>query len=412
MMTDLIGFSHHISLIHFMHLKLDNNMKIIRALFIFAILITSCKKPIADENKILVKALWSENDTSHNNYRIPSIIVTKESTLLAFSEGREDGDAGNIDILLKRSLDNGHTWEEQIVVWNDSNNTCGNPCPVIDQNTGRIILFMTWNLGIDHESDIIRNKSKNSRIPYMTNSDDDGLTWSEAKNLSETGKSKNWGWYATGPGVGIQLKSKKYNGRLVIPCNNSFDEPGIMHRDGFGYGSHVLLSDDGGNNWRMSEIITPEVNESQIVELNDGALMMNMRSYHGKASHAISYSYDGGETWTDIHHAPQLVEPICQGSIIQYGKYHDENMYLFSNPAVPYNRTHMTIRASFDECQTWSNSKLIYPGPSAYSCLTKLPNGNVGMLFESGYQAPYDKMVFVSFDAAVLFSPGSVIDSL
>ena len=389
--------------------KPNNALKVIGILFFFAVLITSCKSPTKDENPVLVKVLWSMEDTSHNNYRIPSLIITKQNTLLAFSEGREKGDSGNIDILLKRSLDNGNTWEEQIVVWDDSTNTCGNPCPVIDQNTGRIMLFMTWNLGNDHEADIIRKKSKNTRLPYMTYSDDDGLTWSPPKNLSESGKKEEWGWYATGPGVGIQLKSEKYKNRLVIPCNNSFDDPENRSRDGFGYGCHVLMSDDGGTNWRMSEPISPEVNESQIVELSNGSLMMNMRSYNDKASRATSISYDGGETWSEIHHAPQLVESICQGSLIQYGKYNAADMYLFSNPSVPYDRTHMTIKASFDECQTWSNSKLIYSGPSAYSCLTKLPNGNVGLFFESGEESPYDKMVFTSFNPDELFSPGSLI---
>lgn len=76
--------------------------------------------------------------------------------------------------------------------------------------------------------------------------------------------------------------------------------------------------------------------------------MMNMRSYNDKVSRATSFSYDGGETWSEIHHAPQLVESICQGSIYEYGKYCAADMYLFSKPSVPYDRTHMTIKASFD----------------------------------------------------------------
>ena len=387
-------------------------MKVINVFFFLAILTISCNPDIKNENPVLMRVLWSQDDTSHNNYRIPSLIVTNRNTLLAFSEGREGGDSGNIDILLKRSLDNGNTWEEQIVVWDDSINTCGNPCPVIDQSTGRIVLFMTWNLGSDHEADIIRKKSKNTRIPYMCYSDDEGLTWSKPKSLIESCKIDDWGWYATGPGVGIQLKSEKYKGRLVIPCNNSYNEPENTSRDGFGYGSHVLLSDDGGANWRMSEIITPDVNESQIVELKDGVLMMNMRSYNGRTSRATSVSHNGGETWSDVRNAPQLVESICQGSIIQYGKYNGENMYLFSNPSVPYDRTHMTIKTSFDECRTWSNSKLIYPGPSAYSCLTKLPNGDIGVFFESGEKNPYEKMVFLSFNPNELFMPGSIINTI
>lgn len=381
----------------------------LRLLLFFMLMLTSCTALKKQESKILKRVLWKKEALSHNNYRIPSIVVTKENTLLAFSEGREGGDSGDIDILLRRSTDNGNSWEEQLVVWDDLDNTCGNPCPVIDQQTGRILLFMTWNLGSDHESDIIRKKSENTRVPFVTYSDDDGLTWSTPKNLYETCKREAWGWYATGPGFGIQLKSEQHHGRLVIPCNNSYDDPENKERDGFGYGAHVLLSDDGGENWRMSDIITPEVNESQVVELDDGTLLMNMRSYHGKARRAVSYSYDGGETWTVVDHDSELVEPVCQGSILRYGRYEKSDLFLFSNPAVSSSRTNMTIKASVVECETWSESKLVYSGPSAYSCLTRLPNGNIGLFFESGVEGPYDEMVFVSFDPKEMFLPGPLL---
>jgi sialidase-1 len=387
-------------------------MKRIGIFFFSALLIISCETSTRKDIPVQMKVLWSQDDTTYNNYRIPSLIVTKNNTVLAFSEGREEGDAGNIDILLRRSLDNGKTWEEQIVVWDDSVNSCGNPCPVIDQNTGRINLLMTWNLGSDHEADIIRKRSKNTRIPFISYSDDDGLTWSKPKNLLESCKDEDWGWYATGPGVGIQILSGEHSGRLVIPCNNSFTEPENISRDGFGYGCHLLLSDDGGMNWRRSEIITTNVNESQIVELNDGVLMMNMRSYHGKACRAISYSHDGGETWSEVQNEPQLVESTCQASLIQYGSFKQSEMYLFSNPSVSIGRTHMTIKASFDDCETWSNSKLVYTGPSAYSSMTKLPDGNIGLFFEAGENNSYEKMVFLSFTPDVLFMHGTLIDTI
>jgi len=88
------------------------------------------------------QVLWQQGTGKYNNYRIPSVIVTKKGTLLAFCEGREAGDTGDIDILLKRSEDNGKTWSGEMVVWNDGRNTCGNPCPVIDEETGRIWLFL------------------------------------------------------------------------------------------------------------------------------------------------------------------------------------------------------------------------------------------------------------------------------
>lgn len=346
------------------------------------------------------KILWKSGEGNYKGYRIPSIILTGKGTLLAFAEGRNSGgDSGDIDLLVKRSSDNGNTWSDEQVVWNDSLNTCGNPCPVVDEKTGRIWLLMTWNPGKDHENEIIRKTSSGTRLPYFCYSDDDGLTWSEPGRLQESCKDALWGWYATGPGTGIQLKFGKYQGRMVIPANHSYDDPGSkIRKDPFGYGSHVLISDDQGSSWRRSDPIRPACNESQVTELSDGTLLMNMRSYHGKQSRAIAFSTDGGETWSATRQDFQLVESVCQASLFNYGKYKGHAVFLFSNPAVPVGRTHMTIRYSLDDCRSWAGSRLIHAGPSGYSCLVRLRNRQVGLLFEKGTKSSYDMISFVKMD--------------
>jgi sialidase-1 len=376
--------------------------------------LTSCSKK--KEEHVIWNHIWQNSDPSYDNFRIPALIVTQKGTVLAFAEGRAgDGDSGNIDLLIKRSTDNGKTWSEQAVVWSDGDNTCGNPCPVIDQSTGRIILMMTWNLGSEGEGDIIMHQGKDTRRPYMCYSDDDGLAWSEPVDLTATCKKPDWGWYATGPGIVIQLKSETYKNRIVIPANHIYSTTNhkeMVVEGRYGYGSHVLLSDDGGINWQMSSAITPGCNESQVVELSDGRLMMNMRSYNRLGCRAIAYSENGGETWSEIKHALQLVEEVCQASFIEYGPYADEKMYLFANPGNPVDRYFMTIKASFDDCKTWSNDKLIFAGPSAYSCMTVLPDRNIGLLFEGGNDFRYESIVFVSIDPKNLFRPGTLIENL
>lgn len=346
------------------------------------------------------KILWKNGEGNYKGYRIPSIILTSKGTLLAFAEGRNGGgDSGDIDLVMKRSTDNGETWSEEMVVWDDSLNTCGNPCPVADDQTGILWLFLTWNLGKDHENEIIRKTSENTRLPYVCFSEDDGLTWSIPCLVSKTCKDKNWGWYATGPGIGIQLQKGKYAGRLVIPANHSYDDPeSKIRKDPFGYGSHVLISDDHGMNWRMSTPIRPGCNESQVIELADGTLLMNMRSYNGKNSRAISLSHDGGETWSSVSHDYQLVESVCQASIFRYANYKGKEIYFFSNPAVPVGRTHMTLKYSVDDCRTWSGSRLINAGPSGYSCLVKLKNKQLGLLFERGIKSSTEMISFVRMD--------------
>ncbi len=354
--------------------------------------------------------LWKAGMGKYKNYRIPSIIVTQKGTLLAFCEGREGGDSGDIDILMKRSENNGKTWGTEMVIWNDGQNSCGNPCVVEDKETGRIWLILTWNNGKDNETAIISKESIDKRIPYNCYSDNDGITWSAPAKMGESCKESSWGWYATGPGIGIQLVNGKYKGRLIIPANHSYDDPkGNIRNKPYNYGSHVLMSDDNGKTWKMSKPIKPGCNESQVVELTNGNLVMNMRSYNNKYCRVFSVSSDGGETWSEIQHELQLVESLCQASFLGYGNYKDENMYLFANPAVPSGRHHMTIKVSVDECKSWSNSKLVYSGFSAYSCLQKLPDGNISVFFECGEKNPYETLRFLSFQPKELFRPGTLI---
>jgi sialidase-1 len=393
-----------------------NHLHLATLIFGLGMIMPSCNNPERKPESSEPVSVWQRSDPGYTLFRIPSLIVTQKGTVLAFAEGRAgQEDSGNIDLLVKRSTNNGKTWSEQSVVWSDRDNTCGNPCPVIDQTTGRIILMMTWNPGSDDEGDIIKHETEDTRRPFMCYSDDDGLTWSEPVDLSATCKNPDWGWYATGPGIAIQLKSKKYKNRLVIPANHSYttnkkDEQ--VTEGGHGYGSHVLLSDDGGDNWRMSRVIMPGCNESQVVELSDGTLMMNMRSYNRMGCRAISYSGDGGETWSEIEHALQLADEVCQASFIKYGSYDGKRMYLFSNPGNPVDRLFMTVKASFDECKTWSNDKLIFAGPSAYSCMTVLPDGNIGLLFEGGKDFRYENIVFISMHPDQLFKPGTLLNQL
>jgi sialidase-1 len=351
--------------------------------------------------------LWQQGTGDYNNYRIPALIVAPNSDILAFCEGREAGDAGDINILMKRSTDLGESWSEEIIIWDDGKNTCGNPCPVVDRSNGRIWLFLTWNLGSDHEKQIITKESEDTRRPYLCYSDDNGMTWSKPKDMFQTCKDPSWGWYATGPGVGIQMNSDEFKDRMVIPANHSYDDPdGKLHSGPFSYGSHVLISDDHGKTWRKSEPIRPGCNESQVAELSDGRLMMNMRSYNDEYCRAVSISSDGGDTWSEISHDRQLVESKCQASIINYGKYQDKNLLLFSNPAVAKGRSHMTINASFNDGEHWSLSRCIHPGPTAYSCLTRMPDGDIGILYEYGLEWRYERIVFQKFSPEELFGIG------
>ncbi len=70
-----------------------------------------------------------------HTYRIPSLIVAPGGTLLAFCEARKTSgnDASPTDLVLRRSLDQGRSWEPmQIVVRGEGPEAIMNPCPVVD----------------------------------------------------------------------------------------------------------------------------------------------------------------------------------------------------------------------------------------------------------------------------------------
>lgn len=325
----------------------------------------------------------------YNTYRIPAIIRAADGTLLAFAEGRVGGrgDSGDIDLVLRRSDDDGQTWGPLQVIRDDEDNTCGNPCPVLDEETGVIHLLMTHNLGQDREPQIIDQTSVGSRTVWVTSSRDHGQTWGALRELTNTTKAPNWTWYATGPGNGIQLRSGPHKGRLVVPCDHI--EAGTKK-----YFSHVIVSDDHGATWRIGgSTPSDQVNECAVAELADGSLLLNMRNYdRSQRARAQSRSTDGGATWSAIKRHPELPEPICQASMIALD---DGKLLVFSNPASSDKRVAMTVRKSTDGGRTWSQGHVLHPGPSAYSSLVALDDGYVGCLYEHGEGHPYERIRFV-----------------
>lgn len=363
---------------------------------LFAILLCSTALPGDAEPSLRYTDVFAAGTDGYHTYRIPALLVTREGTLLAFCEGRRGSrsDAGDIDLLLKRSADGGRTWSAQQVVWDDGENTCGNPCPVVDQTTGTIWLGMTWNHGKDSEDRIKQNTGQDTRRVFITHSGDDGRTWAKPREVTADTKRPEWRWYATGPGIGIQLAQGPCQGRLVIPCDHSL----VLPDDPDGYCSHMIFSDNHGRTWQLGGTIRPAVNECQVVELSDGTLLVNMRNYdRSQTSRAIATSQNGGITWSEVRHDPALVEPVCQASFIGCTTPDGSLRLLFSNPAHTGKRLDMTVRMSDDEGKTWPVSRLVWPGPAAYSCLAVIPEGGIACLFEAGREHPYERIVLARF---------------
>ena len=342
-------------------------------------------------------------------FRIPAIVETTRGTLLAFAEGRRDncGDAGDIDLVLRRSHDGGRTWGPLEVVDEGGGDTHGNPAPLVDARTGRILLAATHNPGRQDAGDCA---VPCAREPYLQYSDDDGETWSRPRSLAAELQPAEWNsWYATGPLHGIQLTHGTHAGRLVFTVNaESFAQGRIT-------ANHAALaySDDGGASWRLGATDSRPVaadgtfrqkpSESAVVERSDGSLYVSAREQDGTdlGHRTATVSEDGGESFVAPFAAlPDLYAPQVQGSLLALPAEDGSPRLLFASPADPDRRRTMMIRSSWDEGATWDSvdrGTLVSTDWAGYSDMVLIEPHTVGLLYEGGAADARDEIRFARF---------------
>jgi sialidase-1 len=338
-------------------------------------------------------------------YRIPGIIVTAKGAVLASCEARKSasGDWGTIDILLRRSTDGGRTWGEPYRLADVPGPKQKNPAALKQKlATNDEVTYNNCTLVADRAGPVHALFCLEYARCFYLRSDDDGLTWSKPVEITkafEGFRSEfDWSVLATGPAHGIQLRS----GRLVVPVWLSTGTGGHAHRPSV---SATIYSDDFGATWHRGDIAVPttpewiDPNETVVVELADGRVMLNVRSWPKQHRRIVTTSPDGATGWTTPKFDDALVEPICMASIVRYslaGEAGGRNRILFANPhwleradgkaqpGVGRDRKNVSVKLSYDEGQTWPVNKSLEAGFSGYSDLAVLPDGTILCFYERG----------------------------
>ncbi|MGW3170943.1 exo-alpha-sialidase [Streptomyces sp. NPDC001153] len=337
-------------------------------------------------------------------FRIPAIVRTTDGTLLAFAEGRVPncGDAADIDIVLRRSTDGGHTWGPLQVVNEGAGDTHGNPAPIVDRATGRVWLAETYNTG---RTDSASCSIPCDRTPHLQYSDDDGRTWSVPRDLSPEILPADWNsWYATGPAHGIQLTRGRYAGRLVFGVNTeTWDGSRVTANH-----AALIVSDDHGGHWRIGATDTWPIaddgtfrqkpSELALAERGDGSILVSAREQDGTdlGHRTQAVSRDGGGSFTTpFHDLPDLYAPQVQGSLLRLG-----DRLLLACPADPDRRRTMMIRSSYDGGRTWDSvdrGTVVTTDWSGYSDLVRADADTVGLIYEGGAVDARDEIRFARF---------------
>ncbi len=336
----------------------------------------------------------------HTWFRIPAITKTKSGALLAFAErrDRELGDMGNFDVVYARSTNGGCSWSRYTVIGNDGQNRVSNPVPIVDQYTGKVLLFSVVTP---------RSKSGHGKGLYLQTSTDNGVSFSSLLS----GQVRPVGQYKgglTGPGHAIQL-SVTHPGRLIVPL-------GYRTSKGL-YGAYGIYSDDHGASWhtgfdQQDQNGKYKLMEGTIAELSDGRLFISFRLKHdlAKAGTARQYAYssDGGESLDGTFRRLPLKIVSVQGSALGLKGSHRSQL-LFSAPSDTQRnlRRDMSIFVSTTGGRSWSKGYHVEleSKPGSYSDLVQLSDASVGVIYETGKVKWKERIGFVRMAIPSLTRP-------
>ena len=368
-------------------------------------LLTVASFPVRSAEPFLEKVdVFEAGKEGYALYRIPGIVTTKRGTVLAYCEARKGdrGDWGTIDILLRRSTNNGASWQPRVKIADVPGPKAKNPVALAQKlaTAGEVTYNNPVAIADAHGAVHFLFCLEYARCFYLR-TDDDGVTFSKPVEITaafdQFRPEYDWKVLATGPGHGIQLKT----GRFVVPVWLSLGTGGHAHRPSV---TSVIYSDDLGRTWSRGEIAGPNEgewsipNETCAVQLADSRVLLNMRSESKANRRLLTTSRDGATAWSKPQFHEQLLEPICMASMVRLSEApaSDKHRLLFANPhnlartdgkeapGKGRDRKNVSVKLSYDESATWPVSKTVEPGFSGYSDLAVAKDGTILLFYERG----------------------------
>jgi sialidase-1 len=286
----------------------------------------------------------------------------------------------------------------------EGGNPVSNPTPVVGKD-GTIHLL--------YQRDYAR--------AYYIKSVDDGLHWTSAADITDVFEgfkpAYNWTVLAPGPGHAIQMA----NGRLLVPVWLSASEKLLPHRSHSPTCVVTIYSDDNGRTWQRGVIAannSPQIknpNETMAVQLNDGRVMLNIRTGSDVHRRVVTYSADGISGWSNPQFDQQLFDPLCMASIVNIPDKSKgaASTLLFINPdshdIAKFPRRNLTAKISYDAGKTWSSGQLINNGYSGYSDTAVGPDGTVYCLYESNTNSSFNYTIVLKRFRLSGFRAGKII---
>lgn len=327
------------------------------------------------------KLIFAPGDFNSKFYRIPAIITAEDGSLITATDKRKHNLwdlPQDIDVVIRRSIDNGKTWSDPLTLAEGQGLGKGYGDPaLIRLNNGKILCVYAGMNGL------WQSRPDSPIRTYVSESADNGITWTPARDITAQlygadcpdPVRKKWMASFCASGQAIQTSL----GRVMMVA-------AVREDSDYSLNNYLVYSDDEGATWDVSQKAMEGGDEAKVVELADGSILMSIRNKN-KGNRYYTRSTDNGITWAPVQLWKDLKDPGCNGDIIRYSMEKNgtgKNILLHSIPFDEKDRRNVSVYVSYDEGKTWPTGKTICAGHSAYSSLTVLKDGTIGAYIEEG----------------------------